>query len=98
MQNLPAGGRYTKENLLQQCLADPEKADALIDELENLDGNVGAVSQAITEVSSNHSRLEALLTFSVYWDFMPKQGYFITQVHLRQASSKGFSLRHHAAF
>jgi mediator of RNA polymerase II transcription subunit 5 len=50
MQALPAGGRYTKENLVQQCLADPEKVEGLLEELENMDGNVGAVSQAITEV------------------------------------------------
>jgi mediator of RNA polymerase II transcription subunit 5 len=50
MQSLPAGGRYVKEDLVQQCLSDPEKAEGLIDELEHMDGNVGAVSQAITEV------------------------------------------------
>ncbi|KAG0648230.1 Mediator of RNA polymerase II transcription subunit 5 [Hyphodiscus hymeniophilus] len=50
MQSLPAGGRYVKEDLVQQCLSDPEKAEGLIDELEHMDGNVGAVSRAITEV------------------------------------------------
>ena len=50
MQSLPAGGRYGKDDLVQQCLSDPEKAEGLIDELEHMDGNVGAVSQAITEV------------------------------------------------
>jgi mediator of RNA polymerase II transcription subunit 5 len=50
MQSLPAGGRYVKDDLVQQCLSDPEKAEGLIDELEHMDGNVGAVSQAITEV------------------------------------------------
>jgi hypothetical protein len=50
MQSLPAGGRYAKDDLVQQCLSDPEKAEGLIDELEHMDGNVGAVSQAITEV------------------------------------------------
>jgi mediator of RNA polymerase II transcription subunit 5 len=50
MQSLPAGGRYTKEDLVHQCCSDPEKADSLIEELDNMDGNVGAVSQAITEV------------------------------------------------
>ncbi|KAL2068449.1 hypothetical protein VTL71DRAFT_16547 [Oculimacula yallundae] len=50
MQSLPAGGRYMKENLVQQCLSDPERAERLIDELQLMDGNVGAVSQAITEV------------------------------------------------
>ncbi|PBP18258.1 mediator complex subunit Med5 [Diplocarpon rosae] len=50
MQSLPAGGRYVKDELVQQCLSDPERAEGLIDELQNMDGNVGAVSQAITEV------------------------------------------------
>lgn len=50
MQSLPAGGRYVKDDLVQQCLADPQRAEVLISELENMDGNVGAISQAITEV------------------------------------------------
>lgn len=50
MQSLPAGGRYVKEVLIQQCLSDPEKIEGMIDELDHMDGNVGAVSQAITEV------------------------------------------------
>ncbi|KAI9049255.1 hypothetical protein LZ554_007102 [Drepanopeziza brunnea f. sp. 'monogermtubi'] len=50
MQSLPAGGRYMKEDLVQQCLSDPERTEGLIDELEHMDGNVGAVSHAITEV------------------------------------------------
>jgi mediator of RNA polymerase II transcription subunit 5 len=50
MQSLPAGGRYSKEDLVQQCLSDPEKIEGMVDELDHMDGNVGAVSQAITEV------------------------------------------------
>lgn len=50
MQSLPAGGRYVKDSLVQQCLSDPQRAEVLISELENMDGNVGAISQAITEV------------------------------------------------
>ncbi|ESZ90859.1 hypothetical protein SBOR_8751 [Sclerotinia borealis F-4128] len=50
MQSLPAGGRYSKQNLVQQCLSDSERAEGLISELENMDGNAGAVSQAIVEV------------------------------------------------
>lgn len=49
MQTLPAGGRYTKEDLVQQCLTDLERAERLL-ELDHMDGNVGAVSQAIVEV------------------------------------------------
>jgi len=51
MQNLPPGGRNNKERVLQECLADPGKPEAYIEELENMDGNVGAVSQAITAVT-----------------------------------------------
>ncbi|KAF5879332.1 putative mediator of rna polymerase ii transcription subunit 5 protein [Botrytis fragariae] len=50
MQSLPAGGRYSKQDLVQQCLSDSERAEGLISELENMDGNAGAVSQAIAEV------------------------------------------------
>ncbi|KAH6684022.1 mediator complex, subunit Med5 [Halenospora varia] len=50
IQSLPAGGRYAKDDLVQQLISDPERTEGLIDELEHMDGNVGAVSQAITEV------------------------------------------------
>ncbi|KAB8300368.1 hypothetical protein EYC80_000551 [Monilinia laxa] len=50
MQSLPAGGRYSKQDLVQQCLSDSERSEGLISELENMDGNAGAVSQAIAEV------------------------------------------------
>lgn len=50
MQTLPEGGRYVKEDLVRQCLTDPERAETLIDELERTDGNVGAASQALVEV------------------------------------------------
>ena len=50
-QTLPSGGRYVKDDLVRECAADPEKIPSLIGELENMDGNVGAVCQALTEVS-----------------------------------------------
>lgn len=60
MQSLPTGGRYIKENLVEQYFSDPGQAEQLIDELEHMNGNVGAVSQAITEVStSSVSRIKA---------------------------------------
>lgn len=58
LQSLPAGGRYVKDDLVQKYLSDPERAEGLIDELEHMDGNVGAVSQAITEVGVSTSRDE----------------------------------------
>lgn len=56
-QTLPAGGRYVKNTLVQECLADPahERMQRLIGELDNMDGNVGAVCQALTEVSSSRT-------------------------------------------
>ncbi|KAK0099573.1 mediator complex subunit [Cadophora gregata f. sp. sojae] len=50
LQSLPAEGRYSKDDLVQQCLSDPEQAERLIDDLQKMNGNGGAVSQAITEV------------------------------------------------
>ena len=55
-QTLPPGGRYIKENLVRDCIEDPERIQTLIKELENMDGNVGAVCQALTEVSTIHAR------------------------------------------
>jgi mediator of RNA polymerase II transcription subunit 5 len=50
MQTLPEGGRYVREELVQSCLNDPERAEGLVHDLEKMDGNVGAASQALVEV------------------------------------------------
>lgn len=50
-QNLPQDGRYAKEKLVRECTSDPERIQRLIGELDNMDGNVGAVCQALAEVS-----------------------------------------------
>ncbi|CAJ2507697.1 Uu.00g088830.m01.CDS01 [Anthostomella pinea] len=42
-QTLPQGGRYVKEALVEQCMADPERIQNFVRELDNMDGNVGAV-------------------------------------------------------
>jgi mediator of RNA polymerase II transcription subunit 5 len=42
--------RYTKEGLIEQCGKDSDRAVQLVDELEKLDGNGGAISIAIAEV------------------------------------------------
>ncbi|KAI1076096.1 Med5-domain-containing protein [Whalleya microplaca] len=49
-QSLPQAGRYVKEQLVGECMGDPERIQRLIGELDNMDGNVGAVCQALTEV------------------------------------------------
>jgi mediator of RNA polymerase II transcription subunit 5 len=46
----PPQTKYTKKDLLAQCKLNYEKATMLIDELENLDGNAGAIVGALTEV------------------------------------------------
>ena len=43
--------KYSKDKLVEDCLSDPEKIRGLIGEMENLDGNTGAVCQALVEVS-----------------------------------------------
>ncbi|KAI0023544.1 mediator complex subunit Med5 [Xylariomycetidae sp. FL0641] len=49
-QTLPQGGRYNKDALVQECMANPERIQDMIRELDNMDGNVGAVCQALIEV------------------------------------------------
>lgn len=51
-QELPSGGRYAKDVLVQQCLQNPERIKELIGEIEEMTGNAGAVCQALAEVSS----------------------------------------------
>lgn len=50
MQSLPAAGRYSKDVILEGCMADQEKIPAFVEELENMDGNVGAVGEALVEI------------------------------------------------
>lgn len=50
-QTLPAGGRYVKDKLVQECVADHDRMLRLITELDKMEGNAGAVCQAMTEVS-----------------------------------------------
>ena len=52
MQSLPASGRYTKENLVAQCAANPAKIEELIGELENMEGNAGEIAAALINVSA----------------------------------------------
>ncbi|KNG43997.1 Med5-domain-containing protein [Stemphylium lycopersici] len=48
MQGPPAK-RYEKKELLSQCKANFDKISLYIDELENLDGNAGAIVAAVTD-------------------------------------------------
>lgn len=49
----PSQEKYSKEKLVQSCLSDPDKIQALIRDMDKMDGNVGAVCQALVEVCSS---------------------------------------------
>ena len=51
MQELPPGGKYTRELLVSQCASDPGRIEPLLGEVEGMDGNAGAVVEAIVEAS-----------------------------------------------
>ncbi|KFA47074.1 hypothetical protein S40293_04631 [Stachybotrys chartarum IBT 40293] len=46
----PSLEKYSKDKLVQDCLSDPSKMQALVRELDKMDGNVGAVCQALVEL------------------------------------------------
>ncbi|PGH29454.1 hypothetical protein GX50_07789 [[Emmonsia] crescens] len=50
MQTLPVGGQLRREDLVSQINNNPERAEQLINELESMEGNAGAIARAITEV------------------------------------------------
>ncbi|KAI0408251.1 mediator of RNA polymerase II transcription subunit 5 [Xylaria palmicola] len=51
-QSLPQDGRQVKETLVERCIADPERIQELVRDIDNMDGNVGAVCQALVEMIS----------------------------------------------
>lgn len=46
----PSQEKHSRDKLVQGCLSDPEKIQGLVRELDKMDGNVGAVCQALVEV------------------------------------------------
>ncbi|KAI0398259.1 mediator of RNA polymerase II transcription subunit 5 [Xylariaceae sp. FL0594] len=50
LQTLPQDGRQVRETLVDRCIADPERINDLVRDMDNMDGNVGAVCQALIEV------------------------------------------------
>lgn len=46
----PPALRYEKKALLNQCKSNFDRVNTYIDEMENLDGNAGAIAGAVTEV------------------------------------------------
>ncbi|KAI9801264.1 MAG: mediator complex subunit [Piccolia ochrophora] len=53
MQELPSGGKYTKEQLVSECAEAPERVEGLLGEIEGMDGNAGAVVGAVLEIVHN---------------------------------------------
>ena len=49
MQSLPAGGRYVKDDLVTQYIANSSKVDQFVGELENMEGNAGEIANAVVE-------------------------------------------------
>jgi mediator of RNA polymerase II transcription subunit 5 len=62
----PSREKYSKDKLVQNCLSDPEKIQGLVKELDKMDGNVGAVCQALVEVCSQNFVLLALMVADVH--------------------------------
>ncbi|KYK56835.1 Mediator of RNA polymerase II transcription subunit 5 [Drechmeria coniospora] len=46
----PSLEKYSKDKLLRDCLSDPEKIQGLVKGLDKMDGNVGAMCQALVEL------------------------------------------------
>lgn len=51
MQTLPVGGQYRKDRLVPQINSNPERAEQLLNEVESMEGNAGAIVNALVEVS-----------------------------------------------
>ncbi|KAH6649137.1 mediator of RNA polymerase II transcription subunit 5 [Truncatella angustata] len=49
-QSLPEGGKLVKEKLFNKCMSNPETITVLVGEIDKMDGNVGAICQALAEV------------------------------------------------
>lgn len=50
MQTLPVGGQYVKHSLVAQISNNPERAEQLLNGIESMDGNAGAIVEAIADV------------------------------------------------
>ena len=51
MQTLPVGGQYRKGDLVTQINSSPDRAEQLLNEIESMEGNAGAIVEAVIEVS-----------------------------------------------
>ncbi|KAL0263481.1 mediator complex subunit [Diplodia seriata] len=50
MSGVPVGGKYIKDNLVAQCSTNFERVEELLNEIEGMDGNAGAIVGAMTDV------------------------------------------------
>ncbi|MCJ1311722.1 mediator complex subunit [Agyrium rufum] len=50
MQSMPESGKYSKEALRQQCLENPSRAETLVSELENMEGNAPEIAGALIKL------------------------------------------------
>ena len=60
LQGMSEVGKLEKDKLLAQCMESPTRAEELVAELENMEGNASEIVAALTEVSINdpiHSRV-----------------------------------------
>ncbi|OJD36145.1 mediator of rna polymerase ii transcription subunit 5 [Diplodia corticola] len=53
MSSVPVGGKYVKENLVAQCSTNFERVEELLNEIEGMDGNAGAIVGAMTDIIRN---------------------------------------------
>ena len=47
---LPVAGKYDVGDLMNQCAMDPDRVERLLEEIEGVEGNSGAVVRAVVEV------------------------------------------------
>lgn len=86
----PPATRYEKKALLDQCKNNFDKVNNYIDEMENLDGNAGAIAIAVTEVSHPLSNSQAswLTCALVHWTFVRDSGDDVPEADLQSIVEK----------
>lgn len=72
-QSLPEGGKWVKEKLVNECMSDSERIYGLINELEKMDGNVGAVCQALVEVITRLCASKETITLKQFCSQLAKK-------------------------
>jgi hypothetical protein len=104
-QTLPEDGRYVKETLVSQCVSDPERIQRLVGEIDKMDGNVGAVCQALTVVSflptGDQCEIRARLTSDKQTDdhaAVQQQGHRDTQEFVQPTCQKAALSGHYSSF